>query len=465
MAEQNQNVEQEEEVEAYCSDSVDDVPIEIGEKRSSLDEHILRLTSDIMEEKTFTLEQASFQGKGNFQDRVDIIISQMREISQFINLKCGMIDKMNILMCILTFKIFDIQHKFNVKLDLLKAQRENIILSKDDENMIPIDLLELDREMRELQYRHHERSRGYKQQKIEMQIEYEKINGTLDQHLDILKGHLKMLKDEHENFLADTKRAEPLLIDYIIQSAVEEFSVVIEQFEGKQIKGWKSLEGDEEMLDNLQSRGLAVSKSGYILTEGGERLSYDEAEKRQLLEGLDFRSRIFSPAEQQANEDIVGTPSSVQTIEETEKESLGSQISSEDVSYLKDTLGKPLTLAIAEITAKQPRDPIHYLGHWLFKYRYNQELDVTQKQEYEALMLERNRLLKEKLQRLYEEEAKLVIFEMINNAENEAIRKELERILREQVMGGEDEENDQATKEYEELKKLLKMIQKTSENR
>lgn len=50
---------------------------------------------------------------------------------------------------------------------------------------------------------------------------------------------------------------------------------------------------------------------------------------------------------------------------------------------------------------------------------------------------------------------------MINNAENQAIRKELERILREQMMGAEDEENNQAVKEYEELKKLLKMIEKT----
>lgn len=81
-----------------------------------------------------------------------------------------------------------------------------------------------------------------------MQLEYEKMLSTLDNYLSIMKRNLEILKDEHEQFLADTKRAEPLLVDYIIQTAIEEFSVIIEQFEDKQKKGWKSLFGDEEIL-------------------------------------------------------------------------------------------------------------------------------------------------------------------------------------------------------------------------
>lgn len=71
-------------------------------------------------------------------------------------------------------------------------------------------------------------------------------------------------------------------------------------------------------------------------------------------------------------------------------------MSSEDVQYLKNTVGKPLILALAEITAKQPRDPIHYLGHWLFKYRYNEESDEIKKKEIEELIAERERLAIEK---------------------------------------------------------------------
>lgn len=68
----------------------------------------------------------------------------------------------------------------------------------------------------------------------------------------------------------------------------------------------------------------------------------------------------------------------------------------EDVHYLKKTVANPLVLAIAEIISKQPRDPIHYLGHWLIKYRYNQELDKAKKAEIEALVTERERLAAEK---------------------------------------------------------------------
>lgn len=67
--------------------------------------------------------------------------------------------------------------------------------------------------------------------------------------------------------------------------------------------------------------------------------------------------------------------------------------------YLKIVLGKPLTLALAEITAKQPRDPIHYLAHWLLKYRYNQEVDEITALEVQALTQERARLAKERMVR------------------------------------------------------------------
>ncbi|KAK9892684.1 hypothetical protein WA026_021537 [Henosepilachna vigintioctopunctata] len=393
------NLLQDQQIEYYCEDdSKDDIHEDVKKgsvKTFSIDDQISQLASGIQLEKEFELNLTPYHEKTNFQDKIDILITQMKEISEYINVKCAMIDKMNILMCILTFKIFDIQHEFNIQLEALKEKRESILLSKEDESTIPVELLDVDRIMRELQLCYHEKSKAYKEQNINTQLEYEKIITVLDDQLEIIKHNLGILSEEHESFLGDTNKSNPLLIDYVIQAAMEEYSNIVKQFELKQKNGWKSSNGDEEMLDILRSRGLAVSKSGNILTEDGEKLSYSEAENRKLLEGLDFRSKLF-PAEKTKNEDIVSLSSSTQS-SEPEKESLASHISTEDVSYLKETLGKPLTLALAEITAKQPRDPIHYLGHWLFKYRYNQELDITQKQEYEELMVERNRLLKEKL--------------------------------------------------------------------
>lgn len=132
-------------------------------------------------------------------------------------------------------------------------------------------------------------------------------------------------------------------------------------------------------------------------------------------------------------------------------------MSSEDVQYLKENLGIPLTLALAEITAVQPRDPIHYLGHWLFKYRYNQEISDIKKIELQQINDERETIAKQKwvsLQQIHpfpdlkpalfnlfwistfqkvfiEEEAKTAVLECILRAEQESARKEILRIEKE----------------------------------
>lgn len=46
----------------------------------------------------------------------------------------------------------------------------------------------------------------------------------------------------------------------------------------------------------------------------------------------------------------------------------------QEVEYLKKNLGPVLTAALAEICIRRPADPIEYLGHWLLRWRYNEEL-------------------------------------------------------------------------------------------
>ncbi|CAG7729900.1 unnamed protein product [Allacma fusca] len=45
-----------------------------------------------------------------------------------------------------------------------------------------------------------------------------------------------------------------------------------------------------------------------------------------------------------------------------------------EIEYLKKTLGPVLVSALAEVCVKRPADPIEYLGHWLLRWRYNEEL-------------------------------------------------------------------------------------------
>ncbi|XP_069682295.1 uncharacterized protein [Periplaneta americana] len=67
-----------------------------------------------------------------------------------------------------------------------------------------------------------------------------------------------------------------------------------------------------------------------------------------------------------------------------------------DNEYLKKYLGVPLTHALAEIVIKQPLDPIHYLAHWLFKWRWNQENKQRKEDEVIALNNERQRIHEER---------------------------------------------------------------------
>lgn len=46
----------------------------------------------------------------------------------------------------------------------------------------------------------------------------------------------------------------------------------------------------------------------------------------------------------------------------------------QEVEYLKKSLGPVLVAALAEICIRRPADPIEYLGHWLLRWRYNEEL-------------------------------------------------------------------------------------------
>lgn len=46
----------------------------------------------------------------------------------------------------------------------------------------------------------------------------------------------------------------------------------------------------------------------------------------------------------------------------------------QEVEYLKKNLGPILVASLADICIRRPADPIDFLGHWLLRWRYNEEL-------------------------------------------------------------------------------------------
>lgn len=66
--------------------------------------------------------------------------------------------------------------------------------------------------------------------------------------------------------------------------------------------------------------------------------------------------------------------SSSERIGEMDKITLSTLGTYKEIEYLKKTLGPVLVSALAEVCVKRPTDPIEYLGHWLLRWRYNEEL-------------------------------------------------------------------------------------------
>ncbi|GJQ80756.1 hypothetical protein Trydic_g9348 [Trypoxylus dichotomus] len=192
----------------------------------------------------------------------------------------------------------------------------------------------------------------------------------------------------------------------------------------------------------LREQGLDVTKSGTVRTKSGRFLTVEEARKLGLIDAA------TADALEASKKSSLSASSA----------SLSQQMSTEDVNYLKVTVGRPLTLALAEICMKQPRDPIHYLGHWLFKYRYNQEIDEVKKREIEQLISERERIRLENWHREVEDAARSAVLEMVFKAHDEAMQNELKVAEKGLMLGeeggreeGGEEENDELAEEAKDV--------------
>lgn len=59
-----------------------------------------------------------------------------------------------------------------------------------------------------------------------------------------------------------------------------------------------------------------------------------------------------------------------------------------DSSYVKQHLGQPLILGLAQICLKKPKDPIEFLAHWLYRYRETQLAEAERQADEELKALE-----------------------------------------------------------------------------
>lgn len=377
----------------------------------------------------------------------DPLLSELEQHKVTMRRRLSSIEKLELLINVLTYKIYEIQHDFRKEMEDLQYQRQELLSRKDmTEPQIAMALAELDKKIADKQNTHEATLTSMEGQRFELQKESSNKVQYLDNTLESIKERQQYILNELEEDKRCDDPSKAAEYDRRICNLKMQFEAEINEFLSMQASGWKQLNTEEKLTAMLDQKGLHVSKSGRMLTKSGQLFTLEEAEKMGLMDdlGMSWHSILkgFQTSVKADDEESVIT-------QETSEASMYSKMSSEDVHYLKESLGKPLTLALAEIIAKQPRDPIHYLGHWLFKYRYNQEVDIITKQQEQELTEERDRLARERWHKILEEEARAAVLDILARVEEEALRNELRRLMEAQ-RAMEDEEEEGEEEEHQE---------------
>ncbi|RZC38730.1 uncharacterized protein BDFB_010971, partial [Asbolus verrucosus] len=373
---------------------------------------------------------------------VDDLIQELRELDGLIQNKIEVIENLDISINIITYKVYEATHEFRIRITEIKDERNKLLTSVENRSELSLILSDLDRKISDLE------------QALENKInkQTESIILQLDDDISKMQEQTRRLKKILGTEKDVAYQAQLILINEKYVPAIEQFECHLHNYEHLQLTGWRIEHSEVKLAEILEEQGLKFTPSGRLLTRTGSLITFEEAQQKGYFKELhvslekifDFFKEYEHEREREhdrSHEPIVVPDSAI--FSGTSGSSLQSKMSSEDVKYLKQHIGKPLALALAEITAKQPRDPIHYLGHYLFKYRYNQELEEVQKREVEELTNERRRVAQEKWKKFVEEEARNAVIEMVLKAEEIAYQNELRRIEREQMLAEGEEEGDE----------------------
>nr|CAH7768244.1 unnamed protein product [Callosobruchus chinensis] len=372
----------------------------------------------------------------SIQNKYDLIIGELREMKENIEERIKIVEKTELIMNLLQYRMYEIRFDFTMKLNQLTQQKTDLktgMMLKETESQVAFKIIETEKEITECQNVYDARHRSVKEQMLEAQDRYEKSVNILDDGLEVMKrnfSNLLLLLEAEKAIIEDKKFS---LEDVKNVIALEDIEAVMDKFTEMQTDGWKT-----RVVDNVSvlpaAKGLKITTTGLLITESGRQITYHQAREQKLLDNINIFDFVYEH-EKKSSDDLM----SVESTADSKSSGGSSRMTSEDVNYLKENLGIPLTLALAEITAVQPKDPIHYLGHWLFKYRYNQEMSEVQTIEINQLTEERDRLARERWHKFIEEEARAAVIEMILKAEEQGMRNEWIRIQREL----EEEEHDE----------------------
>nr|CAH7768247.1 unnamed protein product [Callosobruchus chinensis] len=185
----------------------------------------------------------------SIQNKYDLIIGELREMKENIEERIKIVEKTELIMNLLQYRMYEIRFDFTMKLNQLTQQKTDLktgMMLKETESQVAFKIIETEKEITECQNVYDARHRSVKEQMLEAQDRYEKSVNILDDGLEVMKrnfSNLLLLLEAEKAIIEDKKFS---LEDVKNVIALEDIEAVMDKFTEMQTDGWKT-----RVVDNV----------------------------------------------------------------------------------------------------------------------------------------------------------------------------------------------------------------------
>ncbi|CAH2010264.1 unnamed protein product [Acanthoscelides obtectus] len=214
-------------------------------------EEIQRLLEEVKNESELSdtklqcqpIDQNIPEDISSIQNKYDLIISDLREMKENIQERIRIVEKTELIMNLLQYRMYEIRYDFTMKFNQLTQQRNELktgMMLKETESQAAFKIIETEKEIAECQNTYDAQHRCVKEQMLEAQARYEKSVNILDNGLEVMKKNFSnlLLLLEAEKAIMEEKQFS--LEDVKNFIAMENVEAVMERFTEMQTEGWKT---------------------------------------------------------------------------------------------------------------------------------------------------------------------------------------------------------------------------------
>nr|CAI5846626.1 unnamed protein product [Callosobruchus analis] len=189
------------------------------------------------------IDQTIPEDISSIQNKYDLIIGDLREMKENIEERIKIVEKAELIMNLLQYRMYEIRYDFTMKVNQLTQQKADLktgMMLKETESQAAFKIIETEKEITECQNVYDAQHRCVKEQMLEAQDRYEKSVNILDDGLEVMKqnfANLLLLLEAEKAVLEDKKFS---LEDVKNVIALEDIEAVMDKFTEMQTEGWKT---------------------------------------------------------------------------------------------------------------------------------------------------------------------------------------------------------------------------------